>query len=548
MKKLFLSILLLCLTLSVFAQKNTGRVIIPESNLRFVANDDYTEVTITGFINDKKFAGKVIEIPSKIQGVPVTGIGDEQRYGQYVSVFGNSNGIKGLWIPDSIKDINAGTFSGATFESIRLPEGLETIKDYTFEGCKAKSIDIPSSVKVIMAGAFKRSCIESFTIPEGCEIGNGFDKTIGEFNVHSGHVFEGSHIKSLIFPKGRIYLYDEMNYGGYDYRIIGGTTFIDCDNLETIIIPEGLEVILVSNSENEYTLADFISGEKIEASFALQKQLKSVEVRSSAVIDHEEKLNDYNKAFGSSDYERAAQIAKDFINAYSAFKRDEWTDRYLLACKEIYNKAFDSGDYGKAIQIADDLQKNSRYKYYGSKEWNTNEWKEKYLAAYEKKCLDDYYKAFDSGDYKNAILITYSFRDEIKNYNTREWNDLYLEASNNLAFTNGMLHTNLACNIKGLWLCMIDFAEKKDVISISGFRVKNSDIENQGLKAKDVIKEIILRDSSGKESEVSWKDLLVIKAPATLIFTVERGSGKKAQTLTISVPVEWNADEIKKLR
>ncbi|MBO4321251.1 MAG: hypothetical protein J5857_12360 [Treponema sp.] len=52
-------------------------------------------------------------------------------------------------------------------------------------------------------------------------------------------------------------------------------------------------------------------------------------------------------------------------------------------------------------------------------------------------------------------------------------------------------------------------------------------------------------DSSGNESKISWKDLLAIRAPATLLITVERGSGKKAQLLTISIPVEWNEYELK---
>ena len=312
MKKLFLSILLFCLSLSLFAQKNTGRVIIPESNLRFVANDDYTEVTITGFIGDEKFSGKIIEIPSKIQGVPVTAIGDSAFLGWIETA-----GINGLWIPDSVKYIGQNAFYNSPFTSIRLPEGLETIAPGTFERCKIKSINLPSSVKNIMSRAFYDSYIESFTIPEGCEIGRD-----------GGNTFYYSAIKTLVFPNGTIYLYDNMN----DYQAIKGTSFVNCDNLENIVIPDGLEVVLVSRSDKEYTLADFVTGKKITASFALQKKLKSVKVRTSLVIENEEKIDEYTKAFDSGDYEKAIQIANDFINEYSYFWKKEWEDRYSSAC------------------------------------------------------------------------------------------------------------------------------------------------------------------------------------------------------------------------
>ena len=75
---------------------------IPESKLKFKANEDYTEVAITGCTlgqNDYRQAnGKWLEIPSKIQGVPVTKIDDEA-----FSFAGDSSYKVGLWIPDGIK-------------------------------------------------------------------------------------------------------------------------------------------------------------------------------------------------------------------------------------------------------------------------------------------------------------------------------------------------------------------------------------------------------------------------------------------------------------
>ena len=145
MKKLVVSVFLFLIAAASFAQKNTGRMIIPEANLEFERNSDKTSVTITGFkyssySENKKFDGRVIEIPSKIQGVPVTTIG-------YGAFFYRGSNKSGLWIPDSVKNIENRAFEGSHFSSIRLPEGLTYIGNRTFSNCEAKSINIPSSVK-----------------------------------------------------------------------------------------------------------------------------------------------------------------------------------------------------------------------------------------------------------------------------------------------------------------------------------------------------------------------------------------------------------------
>ncbi|WP_191015932.1 hypothetical protein [Treponema zioleckii] len=107
------------------------------------------------------------------------------------------------------------------------------------------------------------------------------------------------------------------------------------------------------------------------------------------------------------------------------------------------------------------------------------------------------------------------------------------------AFKNGKLHTNVSA---------VEFAEKKGVVKISKFTEKNSAFEKSGLKKNDVIKKIAIVDGSGSEFEVKWNELAKIPAGATLSFAVERGNGKKAQSLTINVPVEWNENELKNIR
>ncbi len=57
MKKGLVSVFLFLIAAMAFGQNNTGRMIIPESYLKFEAINDFTEVVITGGIKswDSKF-------------------------------------------------------------------------------------------------------------------------------------------------------------------------------------------------------------------------------------------------------------------------------------------------------------------------------------------------------------------------------------------------------------------------------------------------------------------------------------------------------------
>lgn len=66
------------------AQENVKHIVIPESELEFKANDDFTEVAITKFIGEiKNYDGAVMEIPAAIQGITVTKIGQEAFMPEY---------------------------------------------------------------------------------------------------------------------------------------------------------------------------------------------------------------------------------------------------------------------------------------------------------------------------------------------------------------------------------------------------------------------------------------------------------------------------------
>ena len=352
MKKLVLSVIVLFLALSVFAQKS-GRVIISESDLEFSFNDDLTEVTITRFKYDryddakKKYDGKVIEIPSKIQGIPVTAIGN----GAFTY---KGDNISGLWIPNSVTKISSYAFDSSYFPSIRLPDGLKTITVGMFQSCKAKSVTIPSSVTRIRSHAFSGSQIESISIPKDCIIEGGTGDLMSAFQ-------DCSKLKTVTFPSGRVYFAARPIDPNNNWMWSGEGVFRECNSLVSIVIPKGFEAVYISESDfADHTLVEYFSGEKIKTSAATLKTLKSVKVRNAALVDHEAYLAAYNQAFKSGDYTRAQLLAKQFMENYSYYKSAEWTKRYTdIAEKKYlddYNKAVASKDLQKAKKIINDFR------------------------------------------------------------------------------------------------------------------------------------------------------------------------------------------------
>ena len=105
------------------------------------------EITITSCENPSSI--NKIEIPDRIYGHPVTGIGDY--------AFSDCTRLKSITIPSSITSIGDYAFYDcADLESITIPHGVTSIGDYAFENCRNLiSIVIPNSVRTIENSAFK---------------------------------------------------------------------------------------------------------------------------------------------------------------------------------------------------------------------------------------------------------------------------------------------------------------------------------------------------------------------------------------------------------
>lgn len=95
-------------------------------------------VTITGCTS----TAETLEIPSEIDGMPVTKIGSTVFYG---------SALTSVVIPEGVTSIGSGAFwHAASLANVTLPSTLTTIESFAFNDCQAlETIDIPESVTYI---------------------------------------------------------------------------------------------------------------------------------------------------------------------------------------------------------------------------------------------------------------------------------------------------------------------------------------------------------------------------------------------------------------
>jgi len=158
------------MTVSAFAQD-------AESDFQVTKAADGKSVTITKYVGTKT----VVNIPSKIQNLPVTTIGD--------SAFKNIKTITSVTIPNGVTSIGTNAFQACiSLTSVTIPNGITKIGDGAFFQCeKLPNITIPASVTNIGTNAFS-TCMNltrvtfQGTIPSGGFHNDAFSK-IGDLRA-----------------------------------------------------------------------------------------------------------------------------------------------------------------------------------------------------------------------------------------------------------------------------------------------------------------------------------------------------------------------------
>jgi len=122
-------------------------------------------------------------------------------------------------VPETVKTIREGAFSGTKLNSITLNAGLETISDYAFSNTKLETIELPDTLKEIGDYAFSNSVIKSVKFPASIE-------KIGDFSFKNCE-----NLIKITFTSNN------------PPDSIGSNAFLNCPAIETIILPSEKSVI-----------------------------------------------------------------------------------------------------------------------------------------------------------------------------------------------------------------------------------------------------------------------------------------------------------------
>ena len=206
-----------------------------------VGNGDDDFNSSKGRSIDKSYEG-ILTIPEEINGYKVVQIG--------TNAFGDCS-ITSVTIPNGVRTIMERAFSGCKYLSrVVFPESLITIERDAFYGTRLSIIRIPESIEYLNNHAFNHEYIERIEVDSrnkqydsrnNCNaiIESSTNKIIvgctntqipSSVTAIGGNAFSGcTRLTSLSIPK--------------NIRTIGNGAFWRCENLATISLSEGLEII-----------------------------------------------------------------------------------------------------------------------------------------------------------------------------------------------------------------------------------------------------------------------------------------------------------------
>ena len=517
----------------VMAQENEKRMVIPENELAFRANEDFTEVTITNFKGDvRDYDGAVMEIPATIQGIPVTEIGrcafsNSREIGysyddEAVGLEKLETSIEELYIPDGVKNIGEGAFQELRAKTLRIPQSLQKVGEKAFAFNSALlTVKIPKNTDIFEAGAFSYCMrLENLIFEDGIEkIPNGMFAHCGiktlslppSLKVVEGDAFSSCYlVETLILNEGleRIERYAFSGVSPKSISLPQSLCFLSEDafheaDVEEVIVPENFNCLSDDWRENDCTLLDIFNCTAIERNLALQKKLKGIVLRNEKKFlrEQEEALKKAQKA-----------------SVLPSFTQE------LLASGELQKVKWIGS--GKLIFVIP--CKNYENGYFVLKNSDGND-----VKLSEKEVMNQLNAVTGKKFSMHPLEKGWFYRDA-----TDDEKKAYTQQQRLLEFERGKISTNLVNKYDSSKL-VVSFKEKKNSVTVTAVE-DNSCFAQAGLQKNDVIKAISVMLEDGSTKKIEHTDLLSVPAPATIELTVQRGKGKKTQTIDIKIAVKWN--------
>lgn len=226
-------------------------------------------------INKYLGTGTDVEIPSQIEGIYVTHIGnsafwenktiqtvhipdsvkriddgssDTEFYNGYCGAFKDCTSLKAVVIPGSVEIIGRQAFSGCTsLTEVVLNDGLQVINNEAFSGCSVLvSLELPSTLTAFGQNAIEGTSIKYLYLPQSLTAFHYFvnDPALEWIDVEEGNLVFSS-VEGVLYTvdKTSLIYYPEGKKAS-SYQIVDGCVwsatdiFMNVNYLEELIIPE----------------------------------------------------------------------------------------------------------------------------------------------------------------------------------------------------------------------------------------------------------------------------------------------------------------------
>ena len=238
-------------------------------------DNSVTRVSITGYTGTEAN----IIIPDSINNILVGKIGS--------NAFKNNNIIQSVTLPSSIKVIDTYAFYGCSqLVSVSFSDSLQTVGSYAFHNCdKLLEVTLPNSVQTIGSYSFE-SCDQLATVNIGKNLDNWGTQAFANnaklttINFAEGLQNIGKHTE---------YYNQSTSYDSYySYKDIMsryGSTFYNCDALETVVIPDSVTDIWQGAFAECSSLTSVTFGSDLErvGCFAFYNSVKLSDITTSSM-------------------------------------------------------------------------------------------------------------------------------------------------------------------------------------------------------------------------------------------------------------------------